>query len=210
MLIIGLTGGVASGKSLVSEIWRKEGAYIIDADKIARDLVKPYSVSWNKIVNVFGIEIVQEDGNINRKKLASIIFSDPEKREDLNKILHPLIKEEIQKRIDEIRKKNPQAIVVIDAPLLIERGEYHEVDKVVVITSNENNQIERIKLRNGLQKEEAKKIIESQLPLSEKLKVADFVINNDGSIEDVKKKAIEIFKEIKDLLKMKENKALNK
>ncbi len=200
MLIIGLTGGVASGKSLVSEVWRKEGAYIIDADQIARDLVKPYSDSWKDIVDVFGIEVVQEDGNINRKRLASIIFSNPEKREHLNKILHPRIKEEINKRINEIRDKNPKAIVVIDAPLLIESKDYRQVDKVVVVTSSEDNQIERIKLRNGLGKEEAKMIIDSQMPLSEKLKFADFVIENDGSIEDVRKKAIEIFKEIKSSL----------
>ncbi len=200
MLIIGLTGGVASGKSLVSEVWRKEGAYIIDADQIARDLVKPYSDSWKDIVDVFGIEVVQEDGNINRRRLASIIFSNPEKREHLNKILHPRIKEEINKRINEIRDKNPKAIVVIDAPLLIESKDYRQVDKVVVVTSSEDNQIERIKLRNGLRKEEAKMIIDSQMPLSEKLKFADFVIENDGSIEDVRKRAIEIFKEIKSSL----------
>lgn len=200
MLIIGLTGGVASGKSLVSEIWKKEGAYIIDADQIARDLVKPYSDSWKDIVNLFGREIVQENGHINRKRLASIIFSNPEKRELLNNILHPRIKEEIYKRINEIKNTDPQAIVVIDAPLLIERGEYYEVDKVVVVTSKEEDQIERIKLRNGLQKEEAKKIIDSQMPLSEKLKFADFVITNDGSIEEVRKKAIDVFQEIKSLL----------
>lgn len=200
MLIIGLTGGVASGKSLVSEIWKKEGAYIIDADQIARDLVKPYSDSWKDIVNLFGREIVQENGHINRKRLASIIFSNPEKRELLNNILHPRIKEEIYKRINEIKNTDPQAIVVIDAPLLIERGEYREVDRVVIVTSKEEDQIERIKLRNGLQKEEAKKIIDSQMPLSEKLKFADFVITNDGSIEEVRKKAIDVFQEIKSLL----------
>lgn len=197
MLVIGLTGGIATGKSLVSKIWQKEGAYIIDADEIAKDLVKPHLPSWKKIVDEFGVEILKKDETIDRKRLASIVFSNPDKREILNKIIHPRIKEEIYKRLKEIGEKDSKAIVVIDAPLLIELGEYHGMDKVVVVASSIDKQIERIKIRNGLEEQEARKIIDSQMPISEKIKFADFIIINDGSLEEVEMKAIQVFNEIK-------------
>lgn len=197
MLIIGLTGGIATGKSLVSKIWQKEGAYIIDADEIARDLVKPHLPSWEKIVDAFGVEILKKNETIDRKKLASIVFSNPDNREILNRIIHPKIKEEIYRRLKEIREKDSKAIVVIDAPLLIELGEYQEMDKVAVVASSVDKQIERIKIRNGLEEQEARRIIDSQMPISEKIKFADFIIINNGSLEEVEMKAIQIFNEIK-------------
>jgi|YelNatPaOPRAMG01_1025707.scaffolds.fasta_scaffold120583_2 dephospho-CoA kinase len=206
MLVVGLTGGVASGKSLVSQVWNKEGAYIIDADQIAKELVKPNLPAWKEIVDKFGIEILNEEGSINRKLLASIIFSNQEKRELLNRILHPRIKEEIQRRIKDISFKDPRAIVVIDAPLLIEVGDYREMDRVVLVTSSQEHQMERLQLRDGLKKEEAQRIIDAQKPLSEKLKLADFIISNEGSIEEVKRKAKEVFKELKVIASQKENK----
>lgn len=206
MLVVGLTGGVASGKSLVSQVWSKEGAYIIDADQIAKELVKPNLPAWKEIVDKFGMEILNGRGSINRKLLASIIFSNKEKRELLNRILHPKIKEEIQRRLKEISLKDPRAIVVIDAPLLIEVGDYREMDRVVLVISSQKHQMERLELRDGLKKEEAQRIIDAQKPLSEKLKLADFIISNEGSMEEVKRKAKEVFKELKVIASQKENK----
>jgi len=204
MLIVGLTGGVASGKSVVSQILKEEGAYLIDADQIARELVQPRRPTWTALIKAFGKEIVQKDGSIDRKKLAVKVFSDPEQRELLNRILHPRIKKEMDRRLKAIGQKDPKAMVVIDAPLLIETGDHREMDKVIVVTSTEAQQMERLKERAGIDQEEARRIIASQVPSEEKLKVADFVIRNEGSLEDVERKAKEVFQALKRIALQKE------
>jgi dephospho-CoA kinase len=197
MLIVGLTGGVASGKTVVSQFLKEEGAYIIDADQIARELVQPHRPAWNELIKAFGKEILKEDGSIHRKKLADKVFADPKQRILLNQILHPRIKEEMDRRIKEVRRKDPEAIVVIDAPLLVERGEHDEMDKLIVVTSAQTQQIERLKDRDGTNPEEALRMLSSQIPLEKKVELADFVVQNEGSLEETKKKAKEIFKELK-------------
>ena len=197
MLIVGLTGGVASGKTTVSKVLKEEGAYIIDADQIARELVQPHQPAWNELRRAFGQEILQEDGSIHRKKLANRIFADPKQRERLNQILHPRIKEEMDRRVKEIAQKDSEAIVVIDAPLLIELGVHREMDKLIVVISTQTQQIERLEDRDGTRPEEALRILSSQMPLEEKLKFADFVIQNEGSLQKMKKRAKEVFKELK-------------
>jgi dephospho-CoA kinase len=197
MLTVGLTGGVASGKTAVSRVLREEGAYIIDADQIARELVQPRKPAWNEIVRAFGKEILQEDGSIQRKKLADKIFMDPEQRNVLNQILHPRIEKEIDRRAREIGQKHPEAIVVIDAPLLVELGMHHKVDRLIVVTSTRSQQMERLKKRDGRSPEEASKLLSSQISIEEKVKLADFVVRNEGSLEEMKKRAREVFKELK-------------
>jgi dephospho-CoA kinase len=199
MLIVGLTGGVASGKTVVSQILREEGAYLINADQIARNLVRPHSPAWKELRRVFGDGILDEDGSIHRKKLAAKVFSDPEQRNLLNQILHPRIKEEIEREVKEIGEKDPDGIVVIDAALLVELGDYREMDRLIVVASTKMQQIERLAKRDGLEEEEAQRILCSQMPVEEKLKVADFVIRNDGSLEETKRKAREIFQELKSI-----------
>jgi dephospho-CoA kinase len=197
MLIVGLTGGVASGKTAVSQILREEGAYIIDADQIARDLVQPHTATWNELIRVFGKEILQEDGSIHRKRLARRVFSDPEERRLLNQILHPRIKTEMDRRVREIGRKDPSAIIVIDAALLIELGGHREMDQVIVVTSTEEQQIERLTKRDGVDREEAQRILSSQMGLEKKLKAADFVIRNEGSLEETKRRTREILQELR-------------
>ncbi|MGZ3557582.1 MAG: dephospho-CoA kinase [Thermodesulfobacteriota bacterium] len=197
MLIIGLTGGVASGKTAVCGVLKEEGAYIIDADQIARELVQPHQPAWNELVRTFGEEILQEDRSIDRKKLADRVFADPNQRKLLDQILHPLITEEMDRRTKEIGQKNPQAIVVIDAPLLIEVGYHRQVDKVMVVTSTQAQQFERLKARDGINFEEALRILSSQMPIEEKVKLADFVIRNEGSLAEVRKRTKEVFRELK-------------
>ena len=197
MLIVGLTGGVASGKTVISKILREEGAYLIDADQIAKDLVRPHTSTWNELRRVFGDGILDEDGSIHRKKLAAKVFSDPEQRNLLNQILHPRIKEEMDRRTKEIGQNDPEAIVVIDAALLVELGNYREMDRLIVVASTARQQIERLRNRNGMEEEEAQKIITCQMPLEEKLKVADFVIRNEGSLEETKRRVKEVFQELK-------------
>jgi dephospho-CoA kinase len=205
MLIVGLTGGVASGKSVASQVLEEEGAYIIDADQIARELVQARTPTWKELIKVFGKEILQKDGSIDRKKLAAKVFSDPEQRDQLNRILHPRIKKEMGRRLKAIRQKDPEAIVVIDAPLLIETGDHREMDEVIVVLSTEEQQIERLKERQGVDPEEARRIIASQIATEEKLKVADFVIRNEGALEETVKRTKEVFQELKRLALEKEN-----
>jgi len=200
MLIVGLTGGVASGKTAASQVLKEEGAYVIDADQIARELVQPHQPAWNELIRAFGKEILQEDGSLHRKKLADKVFADPKQRKRLNQILHPRIKEEMDRRTKEIGQKDPEAIVVIDAPLLVELGDHHEMDKLIVVNSTQTQQIERLKDRDGISPEEALRILSSQMPLGEKVKLADFVIGNEGSLEETKKRAREVFKELKKVL----------
>ena len=199
MLIVGLTGGVASGKSTVSRILREEGAYLIDADQIARELVQPQTPTWRILIDTFGEEILEKEGSIHRKKLAALVFSHPEKRKRLNQLLHPRIEEETQRRVKEIGQRDPEAIVVIDAALLVETGAYREMDWLIVVFSTEAQQIERLEKRNGMTPEEARRIISAQMPIEEKLKVADRVIRNEGSIEETKRKAKEVFQELRGL-----------
>jgi len=197
MLIVGLTGGVASGKTAVSEVLKEGGADIIDADQIARELVQPHGPAWNELVRTFGEEILQGDGSIDRKKLADRVFVDPNQRKLLNQILHPLITEEMDRRTREIGQKNPEAIVVIDAPLLIEVGYHRRADKVMVVVSTQAEQIERLKVRDGINSEEALRILSSQMPVEEKVKLADFVVRNEGSLAEVRERAKEVFRELK-------------
>jgi len=196
-MIVGLTGGVASGKTTVSEALREEGAILIDADQIARELVQPQTPAWQELVRAFGNEILDRNGSIHRQKLASLIFSNPRQRSLLNQILHPRIKEEIGRRLKNIQQKNPEAIVVIDAPLLIETGGHREMDKVIVVVSTEAQQIERLRRRNQLSEEQARAMLSSQMSLEEKTRVADYVICNEGSPEETRQKARNIFKELK-------------
>lgn len=197
MLIVGLTGGVASGKTAVSQVLKEEGAYIIDADQIARELVQPHKPAWNELIRAFGKEILQEDGFIHRKKLADKVFADPKKRKLLNQILHPRIKEEMDRRTKEIGQKDSEAIVVIDAPLIVELGDHREMDKLIVVASTQTQQIERLKERDGIGPGEALRILSSQMPVEEKVNLADFVIRNEGSLEETKKRAKEVFKELR-------------
>ncbi len=197
MLIVGLTGGIASGKSTVSNILKEQGAYLIEADQIARELVQPHTPVWKELVRRFGKEILTEDGAIHRKRLAGRIFSDPGQRRLVNRILHPRIYEEMRRRTEEIGGKDEDAIVVMDVPLLVETKGYEGMDRVIVVTSTETQQVERLREREGMPAEEAKKILASQASAKDRLKVADFVIHNEGSLEETKRRTREVFQELR-------------
>jgi dephospho-CoA kinase len=197
MLVVGLTGGVASGKTTVSRILQQEGAYLIDADLVARELVQPQTPAWSELIRIFGREILEKDESINRKALADRVFSCPQKRGQLEKILHPQISREIDRRIEAIRKKDPEAVVVVDAALLVETGAHRRMDKLIVVTATEAQQVERLGRRTGAAPQEARGILSAQMPLAEKLNVADFIIRNEGTLEETIRRAKEIFQELK-------------
>jgi dephospho-CoA kinase len=210
MLIVGVTGGVASGKTTVSRMFEKEGAYIIDADQIARELIQPQRPAWKEIVRIFGKDILKQDGTIDRKRLADITFSDSGQRGVLNGILHPRIKKEMGRITRRIERNDPHAVIIFDAPLLVETGFHRVVDRVVVVTSKETQQIERLKKRAGRTRDETQRIISSQMALEKKVKVADFIIQNEGSIAQTRRRAREVFRELRKIALQKRRETTDK
>lgn len=197
MIIIGLTGGIASGKSLVAKVFRDLGGHLIDADKIVHDLLEPGQPAWKEIVEHFGKGIQLPDGCINRRKLGEIVFNDREKREFLNKCLHPRVFEAYQSRLRHLRDRQPDAVVVLDAALLVETGYHKKMDKLVVVYASEEQQLDRLMERDGFSRKQAMARIRSQMPLSEKRLHADYVIENTGTREDTERQARQIFAEFK-------------
>jgi dephospho-CoA kinase len=192
MIIVGLTGSVGTGKSTVTNFFRELGAYIIDWDELAREVTRPHLRAWKEIVEYFGKDFLNEDLTINRQKLAEIAFSDKEKVAKLNQIVHPEVFKEDERITNEIKSLDPDALVIKDIPLLFELTRPIFVDKVVVVSASEQTQLRRLE-EKGMSREDAQSRIKSQLPLEEKIKSADFVINNDGPIEETKKQVEEIY-----------------
>ncbi|MGB9813742.1 MAG: dephospho-CoA kinase [Thermovenabulum sp.] len=196
MKVIGLTGGIASGKSTVSNILREKGAYIIDADEISKALVEPGKPAYKEIVEFFGKEILNEDGTIKRKKLGKIVFADTEKLSVLNSITHPKIIEEIEKKLKECRERD-EKVVVIDAALLIELGLYKLADEVWLVVVDEKTQLERLLKRDRfLEPKEAKDRIRAQMPQEEKKKYATRIIDNTGDFSHLKEQVEKYWREL--------------
>ncbi|MFZ5641627.1 MAG: dephospho-CoA kinase [Bacillota bacterium] len=181
MFVIGLTGNIASGKSTVSEILQSLGAAIIDADKVAREIVEPGTPGLDKIAACFGREVLRPDGTLDREKLGRRVFNDPAELDRLNTITHPLILENIRAKLDKLERSGDIKAAVIDAPLLIETGLHQTVDELWVVTVDPAIQIKRVTERDNLSREEAAARIASQMPQEEKARLADVVIDNSGT-----------------------------
>lgn len=194
MLVVGLTGGIASGKSTVAGILKDLGALVIDADLLSREVVLPHTRCWKSITAYFGKGILNKDLSINRKKLASRIFSDPEKRMRLNRIIHPAIKKRIRQLITDIGHDDAGALVIVDAALLVETGMYRDYDRLVVVAADENVQLARLMRRDRCSLTAAQRRLRSQLPLAPKMQVADYVINNQGSLAQTRRQTRMLFK----------------
>jgi dephospho-CoA kinase len=192
MIIVGVTGGVGTGKSTVTNFFRELGAYIIDWDELARQVTRPHSKAWEEIVEYFGKRILNDDLTINRQKLADIVFFDQEKLEKLNQIVHPHVFKEDERITNEIKKHDSDALVIKDIPLLLEVVPFISVDKLVVVSASKQTQLRRLQ-KKGMSVMDAQRRIKAQLPLEEKIKCADFVINNDGSPEETKRQVQEIY-----------------
>lgn len=182
-MIIGLTGSIASGKSTVSAMLKERGLPIVDADEIARLVVKPGTPGIQQIEEVFGQEVIHADGTLNREALGSMIFENEEKRKKLNAILHPAIRAEMLRQ-KEAHLANGAQTVILDIPLLFESKLQSFVEKIIVVTVTPENQKKRLMERNGLTEEEAAARIQSQLSLTEKEAGADAVIDNNGTIKE--------------------------
>lgn len=197
MLLVGLTGGIASGKSLVASVFRDLGAHLIDADRIVHDLLEPDQQAGREVSEHFGKGILLPDGRIDRRKLGEIVFNDAEKRAWLNQCLHPRVFEAYQAQVSQVRVRSPRAVVVLDAALLIETGYHRMMDRVVVVYAEPEQQLERLIRRNGFTREEALARIGSQMPLAEKRGLADYVIDNTGTRERTEQQAREVCARLK-------------
>lgn len=193
MIIAGLTGGIATGKSTVSGFLSDAGARIIDADKIARTVVEPGTPAYKDILSFFGSAILRPDGQIDRERLGDIIFNDPGKKVRLNAIVHPRVFERSAQMIGEIAAQAPDAVIIMDIPLLLETGMESDLAEVIVVYVPESLQLERLMKRDGIGESAAMARIRSQIPIEEKRKRATILIDNSGSRKDTQRAARAVF-----------------
>lgn len=193
--VIGLTGGIASGKSTVSSYLIAKGYQVIDADKIAREVVEKDSIGLKKIVNIFGQSILDKNGCLNRRKMREIVFNDQKSLTQLEKITHPLIIDKIKRSIKELRCNDDVSVVFLDCPLLFEMSLEHLVDEVWLISTSTQNQINRIVKRDDTTPSKAKNIINQQMSLEKKVQKSDVVIENNKTINALKLKIDQLLKE---------------
>ena len=193
--VIGLTGGIGSGKSTVSQCLAELGAVIIDADKVGHEAFKPNTEAWHEVAATFGRQILTPSGEIDRKKLSEIVFSQPESLSRLNQIMHPRMHDMIKAQIEEYRRQGVD-VVVLEAAILIEASWTSLVDEVWVTVASEATVLERLKKQRGLAEEQTLARIRSQLSLEERVRHADAVINNDGELDEVKAKVKELWEKL--------------
>lgn len=192
MIIVGLTGGLGTGKSTVTNLFRELGAYVVDWDELARRATRPRSKVWKEITKHFGTGILNDDLTINRQKLARIVFSDKRKLAELDRIVHPEVFKEDERITDEIASRDPGALIIKDIPLLFEVGRHRSVDKIIVVSASKRTQLRRLR-EKGIAREEARSRMKFQLPLEDKAKSADFVIDNDGSLEETRRQVEDLY-----------------
>jgi dephospho-CoA kinase len=195
--VIGLTGGIATGKSAVASLLSELGARIIDADELAREVVKPGREAWQDIVEAFGTEILREDKTIDREKLRKIVFRDPKARKRLESITHPRIRTLAQQRIQNLAAEGA-GIIVYEAPLLFENQVHLWLRPVILVACDLAIQKHRLQERDGLNEEEIQQHLKAQMSLEEKRKLADFIIENNGDLEELRRQVEEVWEKIED------------
>lgn len=196
MRIIGLTGGIATGKSTVSTILREEmNVRVIDADLLARKAVEPRSSGLKQIAKLFGPEVISSDGNLDRKKLASIVFSDKKAIKVLNSIVHPEVNRLYDLQVEK-HKNESCKIILYDCPLLIEENLMDQVDEIMLVIADYDTQLNRLMSRNNMNLQEANDRIKMQMDLKNKIPYADYIVYNDGSYEELKRAVVNLWTEI--------------
>ncbi len=206
-IIVGITGGIACGKTTVSDLLAKKGAIPINADEIGHQLLKADSPVINVLTGAFGEDILDDNGDVSRKKLGAIVFKDKAARERLNSILHPLIIQRSRARARQLVAEDPQCIVLLDAPLLIEAGAYDTVDLIVVVTASTETQVQRTLERGiaqgrSLTESDVQARIDAQMPLTEKVEYADVVIENEGTLVELHQQVDALWKELQERSEM--------
>jgi dephospho-CoA kinase len=195
-LLLGVTGGIATGKSTVSKMLEELGAPIIDFDVLAREVVEPGKPAYEQIKAYFGEQVLQEDGTIDRKKLSDVVFQDMEKRKKLESFTHPQIGLEFLNQVNEFTAADPNAIIQVAVPLLIEVNMPYLFHKILLVYTPRETQIERLVLRDGISEEEAGRILDAQLPIDDKVGFADFVINNEKGLDETRRQVEEVWDEL--------------
>jgi len=194
LLLAGVTGGIASGKTTVAVILEELGAHRIDADRIANALLEPGGAVFDAVVARFGREILDPEGRIRRSALGKIVFADPEAREALNALTHPRVTEEIGRRVRLYAEVGRSSVVVVDAALLVESGVHRTLHRLVVVRCSRETQLRRLLARGGLGREEALARIESQAPLEAKLVLADYVVDTETAMEETRRQAERVYR----------------
>jgi dephospho-CoA kinase len=194
--LVGLTGGIASGKSTVAEILKRQGAAIINADVLAREVVEPGHQAWTEIVNTFGIAVLQPDRTLDRQKLRAIIFDDAAARKKIESIIHPRVRALAEQRIREHAAAG-YAVIVYEVPLLFEGNLQEWLRPVILVACDVDTQRNRLQSRDNLSAAQAQKHIDAQMSLEAKRRLADYVIENNGSLEDLKRQVQAVLEKIK-------------
>ena len=196
MILIGITGGIACGKTEVSKVFQKKGVIILSGDQIGKEVVERNRMVLEELTRVFGNEILNKKRKLDRRKLGGIAFASKESREKLNQIIHSYLLGELRKRVESLRKKGYKGMVVIDAALIVEWGLQKELNHLVFVQSRREDRIKRLQEQKGYSRREALDRIKSQLPENAKKKLADFVIKNDQGLTELREKANRVWKEI--------------
>jgi dephospho-CoA kinase len=197
-LLLGVTGGIATGKSTVSKMLEKLGAPLIDFDVLARNVVEPGKPAWKDIADYFGRQVLLDDQTIDRKKLSDVVFRDLEKRKKLESFTHPRIFEEFYNQVGDIAARIPEPVIQADIPLLIELNLQYRFDKLLLVFIPREMQVQRLMKRDGISREAAENILKAQLPIDEKIGFADFVIHNEGTLEETRMQVEEVWKKLKE------------
>ncbi|MES1257370.1 MAG: dephospho-CoA kinase [Acidobacteriota bacterium] len=197
MMLAGLTGGLACGKSFVAGALRELGCYVVEADALGHEVMQPGGPAWLPIVQAFGSGVLSEDGRIDRSRLAALAFSDPAELARLTAIVHPAVEERAQRRFREIAANDPDAIVVYVAAILIETGIHRQFAKVILVTCSREQQIERALLRPGATEEDVLARLQRQLPPEEKRKFADYIVDTSGTREETLRQTKMVFEDLK-------------
>ncbi len=186
MLVAGLTGSIATGKSTVSAILRDLGAFIVDADRVAREVVLPGTRAWEAIVRIFGAEVLHAGGEIDRELLGRIVFNDAAMRAMLEEVVHPEVMRVMDEQVSAIGQGSQDALVILDVPLLIETGMHRGLSEVIVVYCPEDQQIRRLMVRDAISRDEALARVRAQLSIEEKRRYASLVIDNSASVEETR------------------------
>ncbi|HPL97204.1 MAG TPA: dephospho-CoA kinase [Smithellaceae bacterium] len=203
MLNVGLTGGIACGKTTVAKMFIRLGGIVIDFDKLAHEAQKPDSPAWRDIVNCFGQDVLCSDGKIDRIRLGSVVFGNPEKLQKLNSIVHPRVFDQWHLQLKNISAQTPHAIVFADVPLLFECAMQHLFDMTILVVIEPAEQIERLMARNLITRLEAQARLASQMPIHDKIAMADIVIDNRGAVEETQKRVQKVWQQLVEKEKLK-------
>jgi dephospho-CoA kinase len=195
MLQVGLTGGIATGKTTVSGIFENAGAKVVDADQIAREVVAPGRPAWWAIKDLFGTGVLAPNGSLDREALAEVVFNDPDLRRQLETIVHPHVRDGISKKVSQLALATPAAVVVLDIPLLLETDMTQGLAEVIVVYASPQIQLQRLMRRDGLSRQQAQLRINAQMPIDEKRRRATIVIDNSGNIENTRNQTLALYRD---------------